>query len=145
MQWQEPAQDARMAELDRIIAREPEKPAKRPASGKNRPLPMNRRSHNEMCSQCSTRFCDHVMPEVPVTWYRARLLLALTNGWSNQEVADYLGVEDRSVNVYVSTTCRITGLTSRLELALWAMGRREKLLEIIANGTTSGKRPCANF
>lgn len=130
-----------MAELDRIIAREPEKPAKRPAGHKNRPLPMNRRSHNEMCPQCSTRFCDHVMAPVAPQWARARLLIGLLHGWSNLEIAEKMKLEEGSVKVYITLTCRDFGLTSRLELALWAYERRAYLEAIVARG----KRRCANF
>lgn len=140
MQWRDPVEHDRMAELDRIIASSPADASCEAPGGKKRVLRGDGRRQNVMCVECSTRFCDHVMPTVRLMWYQARVLIGLTRGWSNQELADHLRVVSQTANVYVSEICRITGLTSRLELALWAYERRAYLEGIVAAGPRRGRR-----
>jgi two-component system nitrate/nitrite response regulator NarL len=51
---------------------------------------------------------------------------ALLAGCTNKEVAQQLGVSDQTIKNQLTTLYKKVGVTSRLELVLWAMARRDK-------------------
>jgi two-component system nitrate/nitrite response regulator NarL len=51
---------------------------------------------------------------------------ALLAGCTNKQVAQLLGISDQTVKNQLTTLYKKVGVTSRLELVLWAMERRAK-------------------
>jgi two-component system nitrate/nitrite response regulator NarL len=51
---------------------------------------------------------------------------ALLAGCTNKEVAQQLGVSDQTIKNQLTTLYRKVGVSSRLELVLWAVQRRDK-------------------
>jgi RNA polymerase sigma factor (sigma-70 family) len=49
---------------------------------------------------------------------------ALLAGCTNKEIAQQLGVSDQTIKNQLTTLYRKMGVSSRLELVLWAMERR---------------------
>jgi DNA-binding NarL/FixJ family response regulator len=55
-----------------------------------------------------------------------QIVEALLVGCTNKEIAQRLGVSDQTIKNQLTTLYRKLGVNGRLELAVWAMERRDK-------------------
>jgi DNA-binding NarL/FixJ family response regulator len=60
----------------------------------------------------------------PLTGRERQIVDALLAGCANKEIARQLGVSDQTIKNQLTTLYAKVGVTSRLELVLWAMNKR---------------------
>lgn len=104
-----------------------------------------------LCGQCHSRICEHASTE-PTAFRRedgrviylnrygkrfltprsAQLLLLLSKGLSNREIAEATGITVGTVKVYLSRVWFAIGVSTRLEAALWARNHIDILKDIAA-------------
>lgn len=60
----------------------------------------------------------------PLTGRERQIVDALLAGCANKEIAGRLGVSDQTIKNQLTTLYAKVGVTSRLELVLWAMKER---------------------
>lgn len=89
--------------------------------------------HMPACQTCHSRVCEHMVGPFPrISRRRAQVLLRLSGGLSNREIAGLCGITEGTVKVYLSRIFSLVGVKSRLEAALWARDHAAELLELAA-------------
>ena len=60
----------------------------------------------------------------PLTRRERQVVALLAQGLTNRQIAEALRIGERTVETYVGNSLRKLGLTSRTQVAIWAMERR---------------------
>lgn len=85
----------------------------------------------QLCPECRSRvLCTHTAEPAPPQFNpRHRELVRLVGkGLSDKEIASFTGLKPGSVRVYISDhILPALGLTSRVEIAIWAHRHQEQL------------------
>lgn len=81
-----------------------------------------------VCIQCQSATCEHICPPPRLSPRMVQILLLLTAGARNKEIAAQLKIKEGTVKVYLSRTLfPKLKVDSRVNAAIWALRNIEAL------------------
>ena len=93
-----------------------------------------------ICLECMSRVCRHFEAAPPrLMPQEVRIIGLLGGGLSNKELATAAGLTPATVKVYLSRVFPKLGLTSRLEVALWARDHQALITDSACPAQKEGK------
>ena len=78
--------------------------------------------------------CDQRPPQLILTTRELDVIVLLVDGYSNQAIADRLGLSPRTVQAHIANAMSRTATRSRTHLAVFAL--RQRLVALDCEGST---------